>query len=180
MANEKPKRRSPTTADDRSGTRARIVDEICKAIATGKSIRSLLADDVRPPHWPGQTQFWHWQFDDPTLRAGLEAALRVRAVVHAEEITDLAAEKPPMVDTQFGQHVDNGFVAWKKMQIEARQWCAARMAPKLYGDKLTVAGDAKNPLTVSSAREAKAVLLGRLGALNGAGRNPAPGGEIKR
>lgn len=85
-----------------------------------------------------------------------------------------------MVDTQFGQHVDNGFVAWKKMQIEARQWCAARMAPKLYGDKLTVAGDAKNPLTVSSAREAKAVLLGRLGALNGAGRNPAPGGEIKR
>lgn len=35
-----------------------------------------------------------------------------------------------------------------KLRIWARQWRAAKLAPKVYGDKVEVAGSAENPLAL--------------------------------
>jgi hypothetical protein len=35
-----------------------------------------------------------------------------------------------------------------KLRIWARQWRASKLAPKKYGDKLELSGDAENPIAV--------------------------------
>jgi hypothetical protein len=42
-----------------------------------------------------------------------------------------------------GEHVQRS-----KLRIDARKWFASKVAPKKYGDKVQLAGDAENPLTV--------------------------------
>lgn len=172
------KRRSPTTPDDATGSRAAIASEIAAAVAEGGSLRKML-DASRPAHWPDRSSYWRWQFDDPKLRAELETALRVRAVVQAEEIPDIVDETPQRIATAFGTRIDPGFVAWQKTRADTRMEIASRMAPKLYGQRVTHAGDAENPIEVTS-RDAKRSLLGRLAALAPAEENPRSGGEAKR
>lgn len=181
MANvkrKKAKRRSPTTADDATGSRAKVADEICKAIATGESIRKLLDGANRPAHWPDRTRFWHWQFEDPKLRATLETALRVRGVVHAEEIEDIAGERPESRQGKFGEEIDPGYVAWQKLRVDARQWMAERMAPGLFGAKVAITGNGAESHDVT-ARDAKRHLLGRLVAGAAAGRSAPTSGQTE-
>ncbi len=80
----------------------------------------------------------------------------------ADEMRAKLAEEPPRVSTQFGQHIDAGWVQWKRNQVDADKWLLSKLVPKVYGDKLTVAGDADNPFIVDVA-DAKAALAGRLG-----------------
>ena len=39
-------------------------------------------------------------------------------------------------------------VARNRLRIDARKWYASKLAPKKYGDRTTLAGDADNPLAV--------------------------------
>jgi hypothetical protein len=42
-----------------------------------------------------------------------------------------------------GEHVQRS-----RLRIESRKWLAAKLKPKKYGEKTTIAGDAENPLAV--------------------------------
>jgi hypothetical protein len=42
-----------------------------------------------------------------------------------------------------GEHVQRS-----RLRVDSRKWFASKVAPKKYGDKLEVAGDRENPLTV--------------------------------
>lgn len=45
----------------------------------------------------------------------------------------------------------------RRIRVEARKWVAAKLKPKRYGDKVTLAGDAENPLTMLALRLDSAV-----------------------
>jgi len=39
-----------------------------------------------------------------------------------------------------------------KLQVDTRKWLLSKLAPKKYGDKLEVSGDAANPLVTRIER----------------------------
>lgn len=43
---------------------------------------------------------------------------------------------------------DNGAVQKQRLQVDTRKWLLSKLAPKKFGDKVTLAGDSDSPLSV--------------------------------
>lgn len=72
---------------------------------------------------------------DPALSESYETAKKTRASRLAEEIIELA-------DAEIPSHLQgveiSAWVAQKRLQVDARKWVAAKLHPKVYGDKIDV------------------------------------------
>ena len=72
---------------------------------------------------------------DPKLAEAYERAKKDRASRMAEEIIELA-------DAPIPKHLQgveiSAWVAQKRLQVDARKWVAAKLHPKVYGDKIDV------------------------------------------
>lgn len=55
----------------------------------------------------------------------------------ADEIEEISAEPPRMVDTKFGQQVDVGWEAYRKQRLDTSKWVLSKLAFRRYGDKVT-------------------------------------------
>jgi hypothetical protein len=55
-------------------------------------------------------------------------------------LEDELQEAPRMVETKFGNAVDAGWVAWKRLQIDTRKWALSKRNPKKYGEKVAHTG----------------------------------------
>ncbi len=122
---------------------------------------SLMAICTREGLTPLRTVF-RWLKQRPEFREQYVLARKVQADIMAEEIVAIsdAAED----------------VQRAKLQIDARKWMAARLAPKTYGDRVTVAGDQASPLKLEvtdGARERLARLVA--GQLAGGGEDEGAG-----
>jgi hypothetical protein len=122
--------------------REEVLAQTFERMASGESLAAI----YRTPGFPTLRAFWKWLHNDPELQARYNAALTARSLHDAEELRALADEKPPMVETQFGAHMDAAFVAWKKLQVDTRKWELSKRHPKIYGDKLTHSNDPDNPI----------------------------------
>lgn len=146
--------------------RAEIIADICDRIAGGESVESVFRTPAAD--YPSNATFWRW-LADPELERLYEVATTRRGEKYAEEIVGIVDEPPPSVETQFGSHVDPAWVQWQKNRAEARKWVAARMLPKRYGDRTTIAGDADNPLAIDVADARSALLRGLTPKPDGSG-----------
>lgn len=108
-----------------------MADEICEEIALGGALYKLCQERA---DWPAERTVYSWleahpEFSQKYARARERAA--DRRVAEIVEIADNAR------DAQLA-----------KVQIDARKWQAAKFAPKKYGDRVQVAGDAEQPLVM--------------------------------
>lgn len=129
---------------DATSMRARIIDDVCGRIISGESVSQCFAS--KGEGYPDEATFWRWLAADETLDAQYERATIRRAEIQAQEVVNISDEAPQMVSTQFGEHVDLGWVAWNRNRTEARKWVAARMRPKRWGDKQILSNDPDNPI----------------------------------
>lgn len=120
-------------------------------------------------HGLPRTAFYAALQQDEEIRNSYARAKDDGLEAYAESTDEIADEQPPEIPTQFGSRVDTGWVQWQKNRIENRRWNLTKLAPKKYGDRTILAGDADSPLSIDLA-DAKAALAGRLGA------QPAPNG----
>lgn len=58
-----------------------------------------------------------------------------------ESLEDDLKVEPPTVSTKYGEYVDAGWVAWKRLQVDTRKWALSKRNPKKYGEKLNLEGD---------------------------------------
>ena len=72
---------------------------------------------------------------DPALSEAYETAKKTRASRMAEEIIELA--DAPIPEHLQGVEI-SAWVAQKRLQVDARKWVAAKLHPKVYGDKIDV------------------------------------------
>ena len=72
---------------------------------------------------------------DPKLAEAYERAKKDRASRMAEEIIELA--DAPIPEHLQGVEI-SAWVAQKRLQVDARKWVAAKLHPKVYGDKIDV------------------------------------------
>lgn len=171
-------------APDDGTTRARIVGEVCARISAGESVRAIFK--TPSDHWPSEVTFWRWLHADADLNAAYESATAKRGERYAEEITDIADHiGSPLINEETGEPVRNKHgdvllvvdkvaVDHARLRIDARKWVAARMLPKRYGDKVTLAGDADNPLAIVDHSAIAGRLLPELAAAGAAAPTREP------
>ncbi len=102
---------------------------ILERIADGQSLRAICASDGMP----SRETFRRWLRDDQALRVQYTQACQDRADSLNEELLDIAND----ASTDW-QH--------RRLQISTLQWVMAKVAPKKYGDKVTLGGDPDAPL----------------------------------
>ena len=59
----------------------------------------------------------------------------------------LAIADQPAGSTESGA-TDSGAVQKQRLQVDTRKWLLSKLAPKKYGDRMTLAGDEDSPLKI--------------------------------
>jgi len=127
-----------------------IAAEICTRIVKGESLRSICRDEKIP----NVDTIYVWIGKHPIFAEQYARAREEQADTLADEIQALADEPPPMVPGKFGEIIDTGWLQWQKQRIDARKWCAAKLKPKKYGERVQLAGDADNPVRTETTIQA--------------------------
>jgi len=111
-----------------------LVDDICDHLATGKS----LIDVSRLQGYPSRDSMYRQMLRDPDFAARIARAREAQQHHEADKIVELA----DMATNENWQVV--------KLQMAARQWRAAKMNPRNYGDKVALTGGSEGdaPLQV--------------------------------
>jgi hypothetical protein len=101
-----------------------VVNDICEWIASGKSLRAYCRQPGKTP----LTTVMEWlnNPENDDFRNKYARAREIQAEVLADELMEIADEDKH--DALKLQH--------DKMKIETRQWIAAKLLPKKYGNKL--------------------------------------------
>jgi len=112
-----------------------IIDAVLDQIAGGKSLVKV----CETPGMPNRTAFLRRIAADTALQALYAEAMAARADKYAEETIDIADDglNDTYIDDQGGVKTDTDVIARSKLRVAARQWYAAKIAPKKYGDKIT-------------------------------------------
>ena len=109
---------------------------ICARMAEGVSLRSIcLADDM-----PDKATVFRWLAAHKEFRDQYARAREARADAMAEEILEISDDDrdDAITDPESGAtRLNAEFVARSRLKVDTRKWLMARMAPKVYGDKVT-------------------------------------------
>lgn len=117
-----------------------VADQICERLADGESLKSICSSDGMPHRatvfrWLGA----HAEFRDQYARAR-----EAQADALFDEILDIAntpitGEKTKVdKDGNVIEMTKADMIDHRRLQIDARKWIAAKLRPKVYGDKLDV------------------------------------------
>lgn len=127
-----------------------MADKICELLAGGKSLRKIcLADDM-----PHKATVCRWLAIHPAFRDQYACAREVQADELFDETLEIADDgtkdfvKKTNADGSEYDAVDHEHIQRSKLRVDTRKWMASKLAPKKYGEKVTLAGDAENPLLV--------------------------------
>ncbi len=126
--------------------RPSITEAICADLAEGLSLRQACAKDGRP----NKSTFLRWLEEEGAgeLRDQYARARERQAELMGDEILEIAddASNDWMVregkaeeDSAFalnGEHVQRS-----RLRIDSRKWLMSKLAPKKYGDKVSIGGD---------------------------------------
>ena len=124
--------------------RREIYDRICAGIAKGESLRELCSG-----HKPSIETIRVWLIEDAAFSAQYARAREEQAEFYADEIIAIS-------DTETDP-------AKARNRIDARKWKASKLAPKVYGDKLTLDGDLNVTIPDDQLESRLAHLIGKAG-----------------
>jgi len=123
-----------------------VADRICERLADGESLRRICRDETMP----AKSTVFKWLRNEPAFADQYARAREAQADTLADEIVEIAddgtndymAEK----EEEDGFRYNGDAVARSKLRVDARKWVAAKLKPKVYGDKTLIGSDPANPL----------------------------------
>lgn len=114
-----------------------IAEEVCWRLAHGESLVSICKDD----HLPHCATIYRWLVRFPIFCEMYTRAREDQADTNADEILQIADEKPPEFKDNKGRiYLDQTWIQWQKNRIDARKWTSAKLKPRKYGDRMAVEG----------------------------------------
>lgn len=147
-----------------------IANEICVRLMSGETLRSICRDD----DMPDETTVRCWIVDNRGNFSGQYARARDMGLdALADQLFDIADDGTnDWVDRVLRNGdvlrvIDNECVQRSRMRIDTRKWYLSKLAPKRYGDSVTLKGDRDNPIDIglASALDALAARRGALPAI---------------
>ena len=130
---------------------------VLDAIADGASLKSALLSVSGAPSY--NTAKRHLR-QDADLREQYRSACQDRADRLAEEILTLADE--PMPDHLEGKE-RGAWVQQQRLRVDTRKWLAAKLYPKMYGERLDVnTTETRISITAALAEAEQRIIAGQL------------------
>jgi molybdenum-dependent DNA-binding transcriptional regulator ModE len=126
--------------------------EICKQISEGKSLSTALKSDGMPSYRSALMMLQ----TNLEFRTMYEKAIESRADRLAEEILELADEAMP---AHLEGAMASAWVQQKRLQVDTRKWVAAKLKPKVYGDRIDVSVTDTRISVSDALKEAKQRVL---------------------
>lgn len=126
--------------------------EICKQISEGKSLSTALKSDGMPSYRSALMMLQ----TNLEFRTMYEKAIESRADRLAEEILELADEAIP---ANLDGPSKSAWVQQKRLQVDTRKWVAAKLKPKVYGDRIDVSVTDTRISVSDALKEAKQRVL---------------------
>jgi hypothetical protein len=127
-----------------------LADAICERLACGESLKSISsADDM-----PVQQTVYNWLINKPGFLEKYTRARELQADTLADETLDIAddARNDWMLargdDEAEIYRVNGENIQRSRLRIDQRKWFVSKVAPKKYGDKLVLGGDADSPVQI--------------------------------
>ncbi len=137
-----------------------LTSQICDAIAvTPKSLEVICAAREDFPHHETVRRWLHISDD---FRGMYARAKAVQCLTLAEQIIDISDDSSNdeiEIRTEDGlteTRVNREVIERARIRIDSRKWLCAKLAPRIFGDKITHQGDSENPV-VHEIRGMKAV-----------------------
>jgi len=121
------------TPDTIAHQKAQIIARMCE----GESLRSI----CRTAGFPTSGAVFHWVDADTDFARQYAHAREAQADALFDDLAEVA-EAALQAETAVE-------VSARKLIIETTKWRISKILPKKYGDKLELAGDAKNPLGIT-------------------------------
>lgn len=111
-------------------------DEICERLADGESLRRICLSD----HMPSKSAVFRWLAANEEFRNRYARAREAQADTMADEILDIADDgtNDYMETPEGGERYNGDAIQRSKLRVDARKWVAAKLKPKVYGDKIDV------------------------------------------
>lgn len=115
-----------------------VADAILDAIADGRSLRSICADD----DMPATSTVCKWLTQFPAFAEQYARAREAQADALFDEVLEIADNGRNDWMLRHGDE-DAGWVAngehlqRSRLRVDARKWMAGKLAPKKYGEKIT-------------------------------------------
>lgn len=120
-----------------------IADTICEQIAEGKSLRAVLRENE---NLPAASTVCRWLAQNESFRKQYARAREAQADALFDEILEIADDgrNDSYTDEDGREHTNQDVIARSRLRVDARKWMAGKLRPKVYGDKLEVAGPGPN------------------------------------
>lgn len=111
-----------------------IATAICQEISSGRSLRSICAQD----DMPAQSTVFLWLAKHEEFSEKYARAREAQADAMLEEILEIAddGKGDKYVDDEGNERTDQDVIARSRLRVDARKWAMSKMSPKKYGDKL--------------------------------------------
>jgi hypothetical protein len=122
---------------DRDAVSEIVLEEMQNGLSTFKACQKAGVPHNTFIRWVGENK----ELADKYARAREDLIERM-----AQEIMEIADSPVPTTDSGA---TDSGAVQDKRVRIDTRKWLLSKLAPKKYGDKLELSGDANNPITIA-------------------------------
>lgn len=126
---------------------AEIAALICDRMATGESLRAVCKSEGMPAE--STVRLWAAE-DREGFAAHYARAREAQMDALSEDIIQIADESgaDTSIDENGNVVVNGEAIQRAKLRVDARKWIMSKIAPKRYGDRITHAGDAENPLVM--------------------------------
>lgn len=129
----------------------RIADAICERIARGQSLRSI----CKLKRMPSASTVYKWLLKHSTFAEQYARAREAQADTFVGQIMEIADTPQIGViikkDAKGTTITKADMIEHRRLQIDARKWVAARLAPKKYGVKVDPAQAAALQLILNGA-----------------------------
>jgi hypothetical protein len=113
-----------------------LAEEICYAVAcSNKGIKQLCK---MYDHWPSHNTVYGWLASHKEFSDLYARAKRLQIEVIIDEILEIAddASNDSVINEEDGKRViDHEHINRSRLKIDTRKWLAAKLCPRIYGDK---------------------------------------------
>lgn len=143
-----------------------IADRICEALIEGRSLRSICeAEDM-----PAASSVFKWLGEHRAFSEQYAHAREAQADALFDEMLQIADDgrNDKFLDDEGMPRTDHDVIARSKLRVETRKWMAAKLRPRVYGDKLAIGGaDDLPPIKTMTDEELDAAIAKAAAAANG-------------
>ena len=130
-------------------------DEICRRLAEGESLNSI----CKTEGFPAESTVRSWIVDvKHPLTASYTRARELGYLKMADELLDIADDSTNDYMDRVGKDgevtrvLDQEAMARSRLRLDTRKWMLSKMLPKVYGERLELAGKVQTgPATLSDA-----------------------------